>query len=423
MQMSRRHFLGATSGAATLTGLSSQPAAQAPADPTTDPLGARRDFPGADEHTFLNTAYIGLISRPVLEAGRAWLDARAHVPHEVGAMLRRTDEVRHAFAGLINASADEVALLFSTSEGENVVTDALDLKRGDNVVIDDLAYPSTSIIHKRLEETKGIEVRIVRQRDGGTYVEDFARLVDNKTRLISVAWVSNLNGFRHDMKGLADLAHAHGALLYTDAIQAVGMGPVDVRAEGIDFLCCGAYKWLMAGFGVAPFFVRRELLDRVRPDRAGWHVEKSLGNYRYQPFKNAKKYEFASLAFGEVYLLGAALDYLERVGLQRIEAHTVALTDRLRAGLVERGFQVFTPPGTRSSILSFYVTPSPEAAAEAFEEARVKISIQRGETDEPAGPEARTRVRAAMSLFNNAADIQRLLGAAEKLRVPEVARR
>ena len=332
-------------------------------------------------------------------------------------MLRRTDEVRHAFATLINASDDEVGLLFSTSEGENVVTDALDLKRGENVVIDDLAYPSTSIIYRRLEETRGVEVRIVRQRDGGTYVEDFARLVDHKTRLISVAWVSNLNGFRHDMKGLADLAHAHGALLYTDAIQAVGMSPLDVRAEGVDFLCCGGYKWLMAGFGVAPFFVRRELLDRVRPDRAGWHVEKSLGSYRYQPFTNAKKYEFASLAFGEVYLLGAALDYLQRVGLQRIEAHTAALTDRLRAGLVERGFQLFTPPGTRSSILSFYVKPSPEAAATAFEQARVKISIQRGETDEPAGPEARTRVRAAISLFNNAADIQRLLGAAEKLPV------
>ena len=164
-------------------------------------------------------------------------------------MLRKTDEVRHAFARLINASDDEVGLLFSTSEGENVVTDALDLKRGDNVVIDDLAYPSTSIIHKRLQETRGIEVRIVKQRDGGTHVEDFARLVDNKTRLISVAWVSNLNGFRHDMKGLADLAHAHGAFLYTDAIQAVGMGPLDVRATGVDFLCCGGYKWLMAGFG------------------------------------------------------------------------------------------------------------------------------------------------------------------------------
>jgi selenocysteine lyase/cysteine desulfurase len=415
MQVSRRRFLGATSGVATLSTLSTRTASQAPIETADDPLGVRPDFPGAGECTFLNTAYIGLISRPVHDAGRAWLDARAHAPHEVGAMLRRTDEVRHAFARLINASDDEVGLLFSTSEGENVVTDALDLKRGENVVIDDLAYPSTSIIYKRLEQTKGIQVRVVRQRDGGSYVEDFARVVDAKTRLISVAWVSNLNGFRHDMKALADLAHAHGALLYTDAIQAVGMGPVDVHAAGIDFLCCGGYKWLMAGFGVAPFFVRRALLDRVRPDRVGWHVEKSLGGYRYQPFKTAKKYEFASLAFGEVYLLGAALDYLQRVGLERIEAHTIALTDRLRAGLVERGFQIFTPPETRSSILSFYVKPSPEEAAEAFEKARVKISMQRGETDEPTGPEARSRVRVAVSLFNNAADIERLLSVAEGL--------
>jgi len=415
MLVSRRHFLGATSGAATLSALATRTPAQEPADPLADPLGVRRDFPAADEYTFLNTAYIGLISRPVLEAGRAWLDARAHRPLEVGEMLRKTDEVRHAFARMINASDEEIGLLFSTSEGENVVTDALDFKRGENVVIDDLAYPSTSIIHKRLEQTRGIEVRIVKQRDGETRVEDFARLVDGKTRLISVALVSNLSGFRHDMKGLADLAHAHRALLYTDAIQAVGMGPLDVRAEGVDFLCCGGYKWLMAGFGVAPFFVRRALLDRIRPDRVGWRVEKSLGGYRYQHFRDAKKYEFASLAFGEIYQLAAALDYLQRVGLQRIEMHTAGLTDRLRAGLADRGFRLFTPRGTRSSILSFYVKQTTEAAAKVLEEARIKVSLQRGETDEPQGPDAQTRVRVAISLFNNAADIQRLLGATEKL--------
>jgi selenocysteine lyase/cysteine desulfurase len=417
MQVSRRHFLGATSGAATLGALGNAPRAQRASTAESDPLGVRADFPAADEVTYLNTAYIGLISRPVVAAGRAWLDARAHRPLGVGEMLRKADEVRHGFAGLINAADEEIGLLFATSEGENVVADALDLRRGDNVVIDDLAYPSTSVIHKRLEQSKGVEVRIVRQRDGATRVEDFARLVDRHTRLISVTWVSNLNGFRHDMKGLADLAHAHGAFLYADAIQAVGMGPVDVRASGVDFLCCGSYKWLMAGFGVAPFFVRRELLDRVRADRVGWHVEKSLGDYRYQHFRNAKKYEFASLAFGEIYQLGAALDYLQRVGLDRIEQHTLALTDRLRAGLVDRGFSLFTPANTRSSILSFYVAQSSEAAERAFDEAAVKISMQRGETDEPAGPDARSRVRVAVSLFNNAADIDRLLAATEKLRM------
>src|SRR3954468_22194905 len=418
MRVSRRRFLGATSGAATVGHLAGGARVQTPADAHADPLGVRRDFPAADEYTFLNTAYIGLISRPVLETGRAWLDARARRPFDVGEMLRKSDEVRRSFARLINASEEEIGLLFSTSEGENVVTDALDLKRGENVVIDDLAYPSTSVIHRHLEATRGIQVRIVKQRDGGAHVEDFARLVDRKTRLISVTWVSNLNGFRHDMKALADLAHAHGAFLYTDAIQAVGMGPVDVRAAGVDFLCCGGYKWLMAGFGVAPFFVRRELLDRIRPDRVGWHVEKSLGDYHYQHYRSAKKYEFASLAFGEIYQLGAALEYLQRIGVDRIEQHTLALTERLRAGLVDGGFRLFTPPNTRSSILSFYVAQSTDAAERVFEEAGIKISMQRGETDEPAGPDARSRVRVAVSLFNNTADIDRLLSVAEGLSAP-----
>ena len=331
-------------------------------------------------------------------------------------MLAKADEARHGFAQLINAADEEIGLLFSTTEGENVVVDALEFRRGDNVVIDDLGYASTAVIHKRLEESRGIDVRVVAQRNGGVRIDDFARVVDNRTRLVSVAWVSSLSGFRHDMRALADLAHGHGAYLYADAIQAVGMGPLDVRATGVDFLCCGSYKWLMAGFGVAPFYVRRELLDRIRADRVGWHVEKRLGDYRYQHYRDGKKYEFASLAFGEVYQLAVALDYLRRVGLDRIEAHSLALTERLRAGLTKHGVRMFTPEGTRSSILSFYVAAKADAAAKAFDDARVRITIQRGETDEPAGPEASCRIRVAVSLFNNAADIDRLIDVAATLR-------
>src|SRR4051812_4284528 len=109
MDMSRRHFLGATSGAAALTALSRPAVAAQAAD---DPLAVRHDFPAVDEYTFLNTAYIGLIASSVVETGRAWLDARAHRPLDVGDMLNKTDEARRRFAGLINASQDEIGLLF-----------------------------------------------------------------------------------------------------------------------------------------------------------------------------------------------------------------------------------------------------------------------------------------------------------------------
>ena len=415
MRLTRRQFIGATSGATALGALA-EPARGA--GQTTAPFNPRADFPAVNDYAFLNTAYIGLIARPVVEAGRAWLDARATRPLEVGEMLAKADEVRHRFAGLINATDDEVGLLFSTSEGENVVTDALDFKPGDNVVIDDLVYPSTPVIHRRLQETKGVELRIVKHRAGEVQVADFERLVDKRTRLISVAWVSNLNGFRHEMRPLADLAHANGAYLYTDAIQAIGTAPLDVRAAGVDFLCCGSYKWLMAGFGVAPFFVRRELLDQVRADRVGWHVEKRLDDYHYQHYRSGKKYEFASLAFGELYQLAAALAYLDRVGLTQIDTHTAALMTRLRKGLVDRKFRIFTPEGSRSSILSFYIDQAAAAATKTLDDAGVKVSVQNGDrTDAYGGTGAPfSRVRVSVSFFNNAADIERMLEASERLR-------
>ena len=415
MRLTRRQFIGATSGA-TAFGALAEPARGA--GQTTAPFNPRADFPAVNDYAFLNTAYIGLIARPVVEAGRAWLDARATRPLEVGEMLAKADEVRHRFAGLINATDDEIGLLFSTSEGENVVTDALDFKPGDNVVIDDLVYPSTPVIHRRLQETKGVELRIVKHRAGEVQVADFERLVDKRTRLISIAWVSNLNGFRHEMRPLADLAHANGAYLYTDAIQAIGTAPLDVRAAGVDFLCCGSYKWLMAGFGVAPFFVRRELLDQVRADRVGWHVEKRLDDYHYQHYRSGKKYEFASLAFGELYQLAAALAYLDRVGLTQIDTHTAALMTRLRKGLVDRKFRIFTPEGSRSSILSFYIDQAAAAATKTLDDAGVKVSVQNGDrTDAYGGTGAPfSRVRVSVSFFNNAADIERMLEASERLR-------
>src|SRR5205807_7547746 len=194
---------------------------------------------------------------------------------------------------LVGATAEEIGFLFATSEGENVVTHALDLKAGDNVVVDELHYTTSFVLYRELQKSRGIDLRIVKHHDGAVALNDFVPLVDARTRLVSVAWVSHQNGFRHDMRPVADLAHAHGALFYTDAIQALGMFPANVRAAGIDAAASGTYKWLLGGFGIAPFFVRRELLERISVDRLGaLHVEKDLGDHRYAIYRSAKKFDY-----------------------------------------------------------------------------------------------------------------------------------
>ena len=396
MDLSRRDFLGVTATAA----VASFQRTEGTAD---DPLGVRKDFPALRELTFLNTAYTGLIPQAVVDAAREWTDTRARRGYTVGEMLAKADEVRKLYGAMFGAGEDEIAFLSSTTEGENIVVNSLDFKPGDNVVYDELVYPSTPAIYQRLAETQGVEIRVVKSRNGAATVEDFKKLVDKRTRLISVAWINNNSGYRHDMKALAALAHSHGACLYSDAVQFMGTGPADLHAEGVDFCTSGTYKWLMAGFGVALFYVRRELLDKINPSNVGWRTP---SNRTAQP-KTAKKFEYATLSFGDLYELDASLKYLQRIGLDKIEARSQALARRFRDGLVERNMQIATPENTRSPIVSFYIRRPVAEAEKIIAAERVKVSFQ------AAAP--LTRVRVAFSFFNNEAEVDRMLDVSHRL--------
>ncbi|HZH40402.1 MAG TPA: aminotransferase class V-fold PLP-dependent enzyme [Gemmatimonadales bacterium] len=363
-----------------------------------DPLGVRADFPITAERTYLNSAYIAPVPRTVVQAGAEFLENKAKRPLEVGELLGGDGKLRGQFAQLINASPDEVGLLFSTAEGENIIAQGMDLRPGDNVVIDDLHYPTEFVLYRALEASKGIELRIAKHRNGAVDVNDFAPLVDNRTRIVSVAWVSHLNGFRHDMRPIADLAHAHGAVFYADAIQAVGMIAIDVQAAGVDAICAGSYKWMLAGFGVAPFYIRKEVLERLKIDRYGeFQVEKELPDYHYELNQTARKFDYCSRAFGPVRELSAGLTYLQSVGVPRIEAHTVGLARRLYEGLSGQGHRLFTPPSNRSSIVTVYATRPLADVRKAFQAAKVDVTVRDGQ------------IRIAPALFNTDDEIDRCL--------------
>ena len=396
MELNRRQFIEVASGAAALLPLE----AQGPTRDQGDPLGVRRDFPVVRDGLYLNSAYIAPVPLPVVDAARVFAERKASKPIPLDEMLKKTDEVRRQFARLVGAEADEIGFLFATSEGENIVASALDLKPGDNVVVDELHYNTTFVLYRHLEATRRIALRIVKHRDGKVTSDDFARAVDGRTRLVSVAWVSHQNGFRHDMRPLADLAHAHGAVFYADAVQALGMFPADVRAAGVDCMTSGTYKWLLGGFGVAPFFIRRQLLEKIRVDRLGaLHVEKELDDHRYEIYRTARKFEYATLPFAEIYQLSAALAYLERVGVDRIERHTVALARELREGLAALGFRPFTPPDNQSSIVSVHLDRNQTRAREVLDRNGVQVSFR----------EKGSQLRVSPALFNTPDEIRRFL--------------
>jgi len=403
MSIDRRSFMIAAATAAAIHQDRVQGAPSEAGDPR-DPLGVRADFPIVSEHIFLNSAYIAPTPRPVVAASQAYLQGKSARPMQLNALMATNEAVRAQFARMVNATPDEIGLLNSTGEGENVIANGVGLVSGDNVVVDDLHYSTEFVLYRTLEASRGIELRIVKNRNGAVTVGDFEPHIDKRTRIVSVAWVSHLNGFRHEMRPIADLAHAHAALFYADAVQAVGMIDIDVRAAGVDALCCGSYKWLMAEFGVAPFFVRRDVLDRIQSDRVGeFSVSSAEPDYHYRLLKTAAKFEATSRAFGAVSQLQASLSYLEKVGIPRIEKHTSALAQQLYTGLEKQGHRLFTPPGNRSSIVTFYCGKPVAATRMAFEAANIVVTARSGQ------------VRIAPALFNTADEIEKCLEVTKQL--------
>lgn len=399
--LDRRSFLVTTAA-----GLAAVPAARAAAGTAaapfteTDPLGVRSDFLVTRDKTYLNTASVGPFPNAVREAGLAWVEEQARDPL-FARMGEKREEARTRFAKLFGAKPEEVAILYSTSDAENVVANGLDLKPGDNIVIDELHFTTTFVLYRQLEKEKGIELRIVPETDGRSRLEDFDRYIDGRTRLVSVAWVSNRNGFRQDVGALARLAHDKGTYLYADGIQALGQFPVDLHELGVDFAGANSYKWLFSSWGAAPFYVREEHLEWLKSDRHGHgQAEETLPEYRYDLFDSARKFEYGGAIYGTVYQLKAALGYLSEVGLDRIEEHTVPLANELRDGVAKLGFDTWTPPNNPSPIVSFAHGRDPKEVGKLFDEEGIVVTFREKES---------SVVRVSVSLFNNRSDIRHLL--------------
>ena len=393
--------LPATRGLAHQSGTSEVP----PARPSDDPLGVRASFPVTEEFAYLNTASSGPLSVPVRDALRAYADEKM-LQRNRGSGRAALNGARAKFASLFGADEDELAFLYATSGAENIIVSAMDWREGDNVVVDELHFVTTFVLYRELERRAGVELRIVPSRDGVVTVDDFAAHTDERTRLISVAWVSNRNGFRYDLPPLADLAHAHGAYLYADAIQAWGTFPTNLHEEGVDFACGNGYKWLHGDFGCAPFYVRREHLEWMTPDRYGHaQVAENLPGHRFRLKTSADKLQYANPAYGPVAAMDAALGFLEVVGLDRIAAHTHTLAGELRAGADALGMQLFTPPDNPSAIVSFYHALDHERLGEALADEGVSITFQ----------EEGKLLRAAVAMFNNRDEVDRLIGVLARL--------
>ncbi|MBV9881281.1 MAG: aminotransferase class V-fold PLP-dependent enzyme [Gemmatirosa sp.] len=288
---------------------------------------------------------------------------------------------RAAFARLVGADEDEIAVCSSVSEAVSAVASALDFSgRRRRVVASEAEFPTVG--HAWLAQARrGAEVAWVPVQGGVVDASDYEARIDDDTLAVSACHGYYLDGFVQDVRQIAELARARGALSFVDAYQTAGAVPIDVHAMGVDCLASGCLKYLMGVPGIAFLYVRRALIERLEPLVTGWFG-------RVDPFAfDAKRLDWSPTASRfdtgtppvmNAYVARAGIESLEALGVDRIRRWHEVLAQRLIDGGRARGLTVLgTDDVARKTASTAFVVDDAHAVERAMR-ARGVLASARG---------------------------------------------
>jgi selenocysteine lyase/cysteine desulfurase len=315
----------------------------------------RELFPVTSRLIYLNHAAVGPLSEPAFRA----MEFHAHDQRDFGALhwrewLEEYAQYREEASRLIGARPAEISILKNTSEGISFVAEGMRWREGDNVVTSDMEFPSNFIPWKR-QERRGVECRIVKNVDGAFSVEDVARLIDDRTRVVALSSVYFHNGFAIDLDAIGELCASRGVHFFVDAIQSLGALRVDVRRSRISFLAADGHKWMLGPEGTAIFYVAEEVRDELEVLENGWMNVDRKGQFIGCPDdlrNDGRRFEAGSLNTNGIFGATAAIELLNQIGVGEIERDVLALAQHLGDGLERIGFEVKTPRPYRSGIVA-----------------------------------------------------------------------
>jgi selenocysteine lyase/cysteine desulfurase len=340
----------------------------------------------------LNNAHWHPMSLGAREAVAKYLEFKSRGFGKDAALgMRLQKQVKEDFAALVGVKASELAFVPSTMAGENFVVQGLSFAAGSNVVTDALHFEPSRELYAVLEKRSGVKIRMAPEKDGRIELRELERLIDRRTKLVAISAVSMRNGFQHDLQKVCSLAHAAGALVYVDMIQAAGAVPLDLRAADVDFAACASYKWLMGDMGVGFLYVKESL--------QGTALQRPVVGYRQQGQTGAGALvEIGTIANATIAALSYSLPFLRQYGVDKIEAQRQPLLRKIQAEMPRLGFTPMTPSDSSSPIVSF---ARKDALALRARLVAAKVNIELYED----------RVRVSPSLYNTMGDVEKLLEA------------
>ena len=325
----------------------------------------RRDFSILKSGVvYFDNAASSLTPEPVIEKMlEFYREYRANVERGVHRLSQEAseeyEEAHSKVASFIGAkSPEEIIFVKNSTEAINVVARGLNWKKGDKIVTTLIEHHSNFIVWLRVKEKHGVTVEVVKPNPDGTFnLEDFEKVIDEKTKLVAMTHVSNVLGVITPVKEVCKIAHEKGALFLVDGAQSVPHMKVDVGEIGCDFLAFSGHK-MLGPTGIGVLYVKEEVVNKLEPLCIGGGTIKNVDIDRYELAGSPARFEAGTPPIAEAIGLGAAVEYLDKLGMENVEKHDREVSEAIRRGLLEvPGVEVYGPekPEERLGIVSFNV--------------------------------------------------------------------
>lgn len=348
----------------------------------------RRQMPIVKQWAYMDHSAVAPLPEPTAEAIRTWCDQATNAGDTVWMSWHESvQRVRQSAANILNAQPSEIALVPSTTAGISLVADGFPWQPGDNVVTLGNEFPS-NIYPWLNQRPRGVEVRVIEIDEGQVDVNRVVEAIDSRTRIVAVSWVGYASGWRLDLAEITRATHDRGALVMVDAIQGLGVFPLDVKRIPIDFLAADGHKWLLGPEGAGLFYLRHEHLSLLRPMGVGWNSVSHAFDFdtiELDLRDEASRYEGGSQNMVGFIGLGASLDLLQQCGLapntSPVAERVVKLGDYAADQLRAVGAKMLTsrPENHRSGIITFQLpNTDPQALRQACYRERIAVSCRGG---------------------------------------------
>lgn len=352
---------------------------------------------------YFDHAAVAPLSAPAQRALADWAaDMAENGDVNISRWSKRVEEVRGLAARLINAEPADIAFIKNTSEGVGIVAEGYPWQPGDNVVTAAEEYPANLYPWMNLA-SRGVELRLVASRGNRISIDDLRSAIDERTRIVSLSAVEYASGFRNDLEKISELCRQRNVVFFVDAIQALGVLPMDVRDIPIDALAADGHKWMLGPEGAGIFYIRRDLVERLRPVGVGWNSvvgALDFGRIDFTLKPNAGRWESGCLNVAGITGLGASLELLLKIGSADVGERVLAITDHLCEQAARAGIEVFSSRQARerSSIVSLIVPGAePRALVRRCRAEGVVINQRAG------------RLRVSPHCYNTPAELDRLI--------------